>query len=164
MLCQEAPPEAALMNPAPCPDTNTASPGLRASLCSKALMRDTQTLFWLSGPRFSLFPHPRVGLQKVQGAHVGLAHGQRTGGSRNPGHKGRNVRNKTALEAISSQQHDEKSNIKSTKKRKFAGSSPPPWLFWQGSCCSIPHSVLWDGSQTIGGPHSSRASTGASRE
>lgn len=47
-----------------------------------------------------------------------------TEGSRNTGHNGRNVRNKTALEAISSQQHDEKSNIKSTKKRKFAGSPP----------------------------------------
>lgn len=47
-----------------------------------------------------------------------------TEGSRNTGHKGRNVRNKTALEAISSQQHDEKSNIKSTKKRKFAGCPP----------------------------------------
>lgn len=147
------------MNPAPCPDSNTAFPGLCAWLRSRLSRGTHRPCCGVQDPVFPCPPTPGWGCRRS------MVHTEVTAsaeGSQNIGHKGRNVRNKTALEAISSQQHDEKPNIKSTKKRKFAGS--PPGLFWQGSCCSIPHSVLWDGSQTIGGPHSSRAHTGESRE
>jgi len=148
------------MNRAPCSYSESGFQGLRASLRHKpppsAKQHGHTATFWTP-----LCPGPAP--PEVRTAHAGAAHGPR-GRSRDAGHQVRNVRNKTELKPLahSSTMRKKKQNKhKKHKEKEIAGS---PRLFWQGSCCSIPHSGLWDGNQTIGGPHSSWAYTRESRE
>lgn len=111
-------------------------------------------------------PPPQTTAAELRAAHTTLLTAV-AGDLGDTGHKIGNVRNKTEFKPLaqsSTMRRKTKPNQKQTPKAQRKESGGVPRLFWQGSCCSIPHSVLWDGNQTIKGPHSSWAYTKESRE